>query len=230
MTDEKAYYLSEQDINKIKKVLPTRLASDKGMGGITSNLIQIAKTDEDGITGSHISASDPNGNVVIAGEGTCTLFNLDNEADPLTDTSRQTYMSKNPDNSPNTITAYNLSSDSISPNTFIQVVQTGLGDWLVVSAGEGGLVPLRLQKSGGSDGSATSSASWTYNVRLYGTSPILLANWDITRSENNPLNQNEYRRPELGRIRPATFGTGLFTTNGLIITDCNEISRYSTCS
>ena len=42
MTDEKAYYLSEQDINKIKKVLPTRLASDKGMGGITSNLIQIA--------------------------------------------------------------------------------------------------------------------------------------------------------------------------------------------
>lgn len=64
------------------------------------------------------------------------------------------------------------------------------------------MIPVNLTQTGGSDGSATAAATWTYTVKNLANETLLTA--------ASPLNL----RPSKGPVKPATFGYVHITTTG----------------
>lgn len=84
---------------------------------------------------------------------------------------------------------------------------------------------VELSQIGGSQGTSTTPASWTYNVTIWeGDGSILKASAEIVGSPNY------YQRPNAGQLNPATFGTATYNSAGdLVIIDCNETFIFTTC-
>ena len=88
---------------------------------------------------------------------------------------------------------------------------------------ESSLFPIELEHTGGSDGSSTEQASWSYNIRALGSTSIIKAN------ENPGLNPHHYKRPNLGKMTKATRGIAFLDGAELIVVSTNEVSVFSTC-
>ena len=84
---------------------------------------------------------------------------------------------------------------------------------------------VELEQVGGTQGTSTEPASWTYNVTLWeGDGSIIKASASIDGAPNH------YRRPNAGQLEPATFGTATYNSSGsLVIIDCNETLIFTTC-
>lgn len=84
---------------------------------------------------------------------------------------------------------------------------------------------VKLEQTGGTQGTSTEPASWTYNVRMWeGDDSIIKAAASIDGLPNH------YRRPNAGQLNPATFGTATYNSAGdLVIIDCNETFILTTC-
>lgn len=84
---------------------------------------------------------------------------------------------------------------------------------------------VELEQVGGTQGTSTEPASWTYNVKMWeGDGSIVKASASIDGAPNH------YRRPNAGQLEPATFGTATYNSSGsLVIIDCNETLIFTTC-
>jgi hypothetical protein len=66
--------------------------------------------------------------------------------------------------------------------------------------GAGAVIPVKLVQVGGSQGTATAAASWTYDVKDFDTN-------DTLASGVNPVSSpHQYKRPSVGQMIKATFG------------------------
>jgi hypothetical protein len=84
---------------------------------------------------------------------------------------------------------------------------------------------VTMTENGGTDGTATTPTSWLYDIRMWeGDNSIIKAVMDIVESPNH------YRRPNVGRLTKASFGTATYNAEGeLVIIDCNETLILTTC-
>ena len=91
--------------------------------------------------------------------------------------------------------------------------------------GGGSTFLVELTQAGGSQGTASTPASWTYDVRLFeGDGTILFANMDIVADPSH------YRRPNVGQMAVATYGQAAYNSDGdLLIVDCNETLIFTSC-
>lgn len=80
-----------------------------------------------------------------------------------------------------------------------------------------------LQQVGGSAGSATASATWTYRV-------ITLDGTVLTDSVNPVGSVHRWRRPSPGRMVPANFGYAHYNASGaFVIGWINEVPEQERC-
>jgi hypothetical protein len=96
------------------------------------------------------------------------------------------------------------------------------------SGGSGRVIPVKLYLSGGTQGTATAPASWTYNVLDFDTDATLLSNV-------NPVNSpHRWKRPSVGQMSQADFGYAHYGSNGsggqqLIVGWINEVAQQQAC-
>ncbi len=110
--------------------------------------------------------------------------------------------------------------------------ETGTGTrWAVVRlgntsgpAGDGNVFPVTLSQVGGADGTRTTMASWTYNVKKLGAAVDLL-------SAINPTSApHKYKRESLGKRTTANFGLCALDESGdPFLTWINETIGVSAC-
>jgi len=102
---------------------------------------------------------------------------------------------------------------------------TGL-QWCVVAMGSvggggGETFAIVLEQTGGSNGTSSTAATWTYRIKRGGV---------IIASGVNPLFAPHVWKRSLGRINPANAGLAVETSSGaLSIHWINEIYEHSTC-
>ena len=87
------------------------------------------------------------------------------------------------------------------------------------------MFPLDLVVNQGGPGDNTGSATWTYNVYLFETGEMLLAN-------ASPIDApHRFRRPNAGQLSEADFGYGCFNADGdLVIGWVNEQIIVGACA
>jgi len=106
--------------------------------------------------------------------------------------------------------------------------ETGFGTkWGVVRigglSGLGNVFAVELTQTGGSNGTATTQASWTYTVKDLDGNTLLTA--------ANPIGApHKWRRPSLGAITAATFGYAHYSVaNALTLGWINEVPTVEAC-
>lgn len=88
--------------------------------------------------------------------------------------------------------------------------------------------PVNLNQTGGSQGTASGPATWTYTVFDAETSQVLLSNV-------NPVNSpHKWQRPSVGQMIKATFGYAHYQNNGssspqLVVGWVNEVADQQAC-
>ncbi len=88
--------------------------------------------------------------------------------------------------------------------------------WAIVRLGgfaESHLFPVKLTLAGGQQGSALIEASWVYDVADAVTDEVLASGVSPTAAPHN------WRRPEVGLVAPATFGSAHFDKDGALVLD-----------
>ncbi|HEV56346.1 MAG TPA: hypothetical protein ENN87_02470 [Phycisphaerales bacterium] len=91
-------------------------------------------------------------------------------------------------------------------------------EWLAV-------FPVYLTQTGGSQGTATSPATWRYEVKRAATNETLATDVNPTAWPHH------WRRPGVGRMTPATFGHAFFGIGGLfMLTWINEVAEQEACA
>jgi len=88
--------------------------------------------------------------------------------------------------------------------------------WAIVRLGglvESRLFPVKLTLAGGQQGSALIEASWVYNVADAISDEVLASGVNPTSAPHN------WRRPEVGLVAPATFGSAHFDEDGALVLD-----------
>lgn len=93
--------------------------------------------------------------------------------------------------------------------------ETGTGvRWAIVRLGglaESHLFPVKLTLAGGQQGSALIEASWVYDIADAITDEVLASGVSPTAAPHN------WRRPEVGLVAPATFGSAHFDKDGALV-------------
>lgn len=107
--------------------------------------------------------------------------------------------------------------------------ETGTGEkWAVVDIGAepaAPIFPITMSQTGGSNGTASAAASWTYTV----THAITSASLGTT--VNPTTSPHLWRRPSLGQMAAATAGLAFTNASGqLVITWCNETPGPAACT
>ena len=122
-----------------------------------------------------------------------------------------------------TISVLNVSAGSIPVGTHTVTYSKEYNSFIFT--GSVSTFHVELTKTGGTQGTSTTPCSWTYTVKLWeGDGSIIKADADIVTLPNH------YRRPNLGQLEAATFGTATYNSIGeLVIIDCNETLIFSTC-
>jgi len=97
---------------------------------------------------------------------------------------------------------------------------------LPTSGGKGKVFPVLLEQTGGSQGTSTAPASWSYTVRDEETN-------DIIASNVNPVNApHRWKRPSVGQMIKATFGYAHYSSSGspqLVVGWINEVAEQQAC-
>tara|TARA_R100001463_G_scaffold2401_4_gene10156 strand:+ start:6870 stop:8030 length:1161 start_codon:yes stop_codon:yes gene_type:complete len=96
---------------------------------------------------------------------------------------------------------------------------------LVVLAAVASTFQVVMEENGGTQGTASSPASWLYDISLWeGDGTIIKAQADIVELPNH------YKRPSVGQLEKATFGTATYNSDDeLVIIDTNETLIFTTC-
>ncbi|MBE7465508.1 MAG: hypothetical protein HS116_18680 [Planctomycetes bacterium] len=97
--------------------------------------------------------------------------------------------------------------------------------WAVVRLGIAPTVfPIKLEQTGGGNGSASGPATWTYTLRDFYTEAILFEAADPTAEPH------QWRRPAVGGMSAATFGLAHYTHDGrLALAWVNETVEQEAC-
>jgi hypothetical protein len=89
--------------------------------------------------------------------------------------------------------------------------------------GAGAVIPVKLVQVGGAQGTATTAATWTYDVKDFDTN-------DTLASGVNPVNSpHQYKRPSVGQMIKATFGYAHYDDDDLVLGWINEVADQETC-
>ena len=105
--------------------------------------------------------------------------------------------------------------------------KTGTGEmWAVVRLGRTpATFPVKLEQVGGSQGTSTAAASWTYDVKDFCTDEKL--NTSAVTPTTEP---HGWQRPTVGQMIKATHGLARFDKDGKpILTWINEIAAQESC-
>jgi hypothetical protein len=102
-------------------------------------------------------------------------------------------------------------------------------DWSIIRIGSGGgrstLFPVVLARSGGTNGTYNSPATWRYNVKDAFTDELL------TRNVNPVEIPHQWKRPQVGAMLEATFGYAHYDKDEqLILGWINEVAEQESCS
>ncbi len=97
--------------------------------------------------------------------------------------------------------------------------------WALVRLGRAAQIfPVRLEQTGGANGSASGPATWTYTLREVLTGAKLQEAVDPT------ADPHQWRRPAVGRMSAATFGYAHYTADGqLALGWINETVEQEAC-
>ena len=98
--------------------------------------------------------------------------------------------------------------------------------WAVVSQGPAPAVfPVKLTQVGGSQGTSTTVASWTYDVKDFCTDETL-----STAAVNPTTTPHKWKRPSVGQMIAATFGLARLDPDGkTVLTWINEVADQQSC-
>jgi hypothetical protein len=96
------------------------------------------------------------------------------------------------------------------------------------SGGGGRVFPVTLYQIGGSQGTATAPASWTYDVLNYDTGELILSAVDPVAPPHR------WRRPSVGQMLQANFGYAHYLNDGsewpvLVLGWINEVAEQQAC-
>jgi len=87
--------------------------------------------------------------------------------------------------------------------------------------------PVTMRKTGGSAGDHNTKCSFTYTVKAF---PEESGAPDLETGLDPTSNPSKYQRPEIGRMKEATFGLACFDGDGrLVIAWCNEVMVAKAC-
>jgi len=86
---------------------------------------------------------------------------------------------------------------------------------------DGRIIPVVLTQTGGSDGTTSASASWTYTVKT--------TNGDELATGRNPAS-DKFVRPTLGQMVKATFGLAIYDGTTVTLTWVNEVPAIEECT
>lgn len=150
----------------------------------------------------------------VPGEAVCTISRRWGPADPkeIDDTARETKV-------------YNATSTQVAGESLVVVHRDFLGDLYVSNPGSsrGIVFPIALSQTGGSDGTTSASASWTYTVTDALTSETLAT------GVNPSTSPHKFKRPSVGKMHVATFGYAHYNGSELTVGWINEYINASEC-
>ncbi len=100
--------------------------------------------------------------------------------------------------------------------------------WCVIALGNrlnasGAVFAVTMSQTGGSDGTPSATASWSYTVTDAITGATL---GTVVNPASSP---HKWRRPDVGKMLVATFGHAHFNGDELVIGWCNETINASGC-
>jgi hypothetical protein len=103
--------------------------------------------------------------------------------------------------------------------------------WIVIiasSAGADRAFPVKIEKDGGSDGTSTAAASWTYTVKNMDETVSLGTAVSVTRPRPNGLMTYQVGTFSGGN---AGYGVGFYNDNGtFVLWDAGEVPTTSACT
>ena len=97
--------------------------------------------------------------------------------------------------------------------------------YAIPATGGGRVIPVVLEQVGGSQGDNEDPASWTYDVKdFYDTGLVLL------EAVNPTSSPHKWKRPSVGQMTEATFGYAHYDAEGeLVIGWINEVAEQEAC-
>ena len=125
------------------------------------------------------------------------------------------------------VTVYNYSQNAIKQNPDnehlpkLRATEDTFGELSLVDQGD---VIVRMEKTGGENGSESAENTYAYDVfTVAGT----LIESNVSLASNS---RHEFKTQELGEIDPATRGNAFWNEDGkIVIYDCNERPRVGPC-
>jgi hypothetical protein len=122
------------------------------------------------------------------------------------------------------VLVYNMSDRGRPPGSH-SVEYSKVYGCYVFGGGASSTFQIEMTKVGGTQGTSTAPCSFTYDLKMWqGDGSILYAAKTVVGTPNH------YRRPNVGQLEAATFGTATYNSAGdLVIIDCNETLIFSTC-
>lgn len=106
-----------------------------------------------------------------------------------------------------------------------------LEEWAIVRLGRSGyptpsIFPIKLVQDGGSQGTATTPATWSYRYYDLQDEPL----WTGETYPFDPAVWGAWRRPAVGRMTPATWGLAYQSIAGvLFVMWINEVAEQEAC-
>jgi hypothetical protein len=98
--------------------------------------------------------------------------------------------------------------------------------WAIIRIGSGRstLFPIKLEKTGGEQGTHEKAASWTYHLT------DALSDEKLDKDVDPTSSPHQWKRPEIGAFSPATFGYAHYDNeNKLVLGWINEIAEQESC-
>lgn len=122
------------------------------------------------------------------------------------------------------IEVYNTRLAQVSTGTHTATYSVEYNRFIFVGGGSA-TFQVTMEQRDGIQGTSTTPASWTYDIKIWeGDDSIIKADAGIVDAPNH------YRRPNIGQLSKATFGTATYNSaDELVIIDCNETLIITTC-